>query len=314
MDKRNFENQLDETTESLISKMEKELNKKDEELQSKEDKINNLQNEVAFLKAQLANRNKKIFSSTSEKVNPNQLSLFNEAENESNINATEPAIEEVCYPRKKQSKNTGKKDNLEGLEKVVIEHKLSEDEAICEKCGSPLEIIGVNSKKQVLKFVPARLYVEEHITYSYACRKCEAEDIKANILTTESPKNLINKGMASNTLLAHVIALKFVYSLPLYRQENYFQMLGANLSRQTLSNWVIGSSIELQDIYALMKEELIKSNYIQADETTLKVIESNGNESKAKKYMWIYKTGASRKPIILYDYQKTRSSSCPKEF
>ena len=36
MDKRNFENQLDETTESLISKMEKELNKKDEELQSKE--------------------------------------------------------------------------------------------------------------------------------------------------------------------------------------------------------------------------------------------------------------------------------------
>lgn len=118
MDKRNFENQLDETTESLISKMEKELNKKDEELQSKEDKINNLQNEVAFLKAQLANRNKKIFSSTSEKVNPNQLSLFNEAENESNINATEPAIEEVCYPRKKQSKNTGKKDNLEGLEKL----------------------------------------------------------------------------------------------------------------------------------------------------------------------------------------------------
>lgn len=314
MDKRNFENQLDETTESLISKMEKELNKKDEELQSKEDKINNLQNEVAFLKAQLASRNKKIFSSTSEKVNPNQLSLFNEAENESNINATEPAIEEVCYPRKKQSKNTGKKDNLEGLEKVVIEHKLSEDEAICEKCGSPLEIIGVNSKKQVLKFVPARLYVEEHITYSYACRKCEAEDIKANILTTESPKNLINKGMASNTLLAHVIALKFVYSLPLYRQENYFQMLGANLSRQTLSNWVIGSVIELQDIYALMKEELIKSNYIQADETTLKVIENNGNESKAKKYMWIYKTGASRKPIILYDYQKTRSSSCPKEF
>ena len=120
--------------------------------------------------------------------------------------------------------------------------------------------------------------------------------------------------MASNTLLAHVIALKFLYSLPLYRQEIYFQMLGANLSRQTLSNWVIGSAIELQDIYALMKEELIKSNYIQAYETTLKVIENNGNESKAKKYMWIYKTGASRKPIILYDYQKTRSSSCPKEF
>jgi transposase len=309
-----LENQLDEKTKSLIAEMEKKLDKKDEELKSKNDEINNLKNELAYLKAQLANRNKKIFSSSSEKVDPNQLSLFNEAEKESNSNINEPIIEEVCYTRKKSSNNTGKKDNLEGLEKVIIEHKLSEEEAICKECGSPLEIIGVNSTKQVLKFVPARLYVEEHITYSYACRKCEADNINSNITTTKAPKNLINKGMASNNLLSHVISLKFLYSVPLYRQENYFNMLGATLSRQTLSNWVIGVAAELTDVYNLMKDEVLKSNYVQADETTVKVIEHNGNESKAKKYMWLYKTGSSRNPIILYDYQKTRSSSCPKEF
>ena len=80
-----YENQLDEKIKSLMSEMEKKLDEKDE-------KINNLQNEVAFLKAQLANRNKKIFSSTSEKIDPNQLSLFNEAEKESNSNINEP-----CY-------------------------------------------------------------------------------------------------------------------------------------------------------------------------------------------------------------------------
>ncbi|MBU5487918.1 IS66 family transposase, partial [Clostridium sp. MSJ-8] len=309
-----LENQLDEKTKSLIAEMEKKIDKKDEELKSKNDEINNLKNELAYLKAQLANRNKKIFSSSSEKVDPNQLSLFNEAEKESNSNIEEPVIEEVCYTRKKPSKNTGKKDNLEGLEKVIIEHKLSEEEAICKECGSPLEIIGVNSTKQVLKFDPARLYVEEHITYSYACRKCEADNINSNIITTKAPKNLINKGMASNNLLSHVISLKFLYSVPLYRQESYFNMLGATLSRQTLSNWVIGVATELTDVYNLMKDELLKSNYVQVDETTLKVIEHNGNESKAKKYMWLYKTGSSRNPIILYDYQKTRSSSCPKEF
>ena len=208
-----LENQLDEKTKSLIAEMEKKLDKKDEELKSKNDEINNL-------KAQLANRNRKIFSSTSEKIDPNQLSLFNEAEKESNSNIDEPVIEEVCYTRKKPSKNKGKKDNLDGLEKVIIEHKLSEEEAICKECGSPLEIIGVNSTKQVLKFVPARLYVEEHITYSYACRKCEADNINSNIITTKAPKNLINKGMASNNLLSHVISLKFLYAVPLYRQEN----------------------------------------------------------------------------------------------
>ena len=56
-----LENQLDEKTKSLITEMEKKLNEKEAE-------INNLQNEVAFLKAQLANRNRKIFSSTSEKT------------------------------------------------------------------------------------------------------------------------------------------------------------------------------------------------------------------------------------------------------
>ena len=34
---------------------------------------------------------------------------------------------------------------------------------------------------------------------------------------------------------------------------------------------------------------------------------------KNKKYICLYRSGESREPIILYDYQKTRSSSCPKE-
>ena len=33
-----------------------------------------------------------------------------------------------------------------------------------------------------------------------------------------------------------------------------------------------------------------------------------------KKYMWLYMSQTEHKPIILYDYQSTRSSSCPKNF
>ena len=51
--------------------------------------------------------------------------------------------------------------------------------------------------------------------------------------------------MASNELLSHVICLKYQYALPLYRQETYFDMLGANISRQTMSNWIIGAAEEL---------------------------------------------------------------------
>ena len=63
-----------------------------------------------------------------------------------------------------------------------------------------------------------------------------------------------------------------------------------------------------------MKEDLLKRDYIHADETTLKVINDNGKDSKSKKYMWLYMSQTEGKPVILYDYQSTRSSSCPKNF
>ena len=67
-------------------------------------------------------------------------------------------------------------------------------------------------------------------------------------------------------------------------------------------------------LYKSMASNELISHYVQADETTVVVIDSKGEDSKAKKYMWLYKTGEYKDSIILHDYQKTRSSSCPKEF
>ena len=101
MEQNNFENQMDEKTRILIAKLEKELKIKDDEIRAKEKEINDLKNELAILKGQILNKNRKIFGNSTEKVDSNQLSLFNEAEKESNSNINEPIIEEVCYTRKK---------------------------------------------------------------------------------------------------------------------------------------------------------------------------------------------------------------------
>lgn len=127
------------------------------------------------------------------------------------------------------------------------------------------------------------------MVYSYAYRNCETEDGNSNIISTKAPDNFIYKGMASNSLLSHVICLKYLYALPLYRQQNYFEMLGVSLSRKTLSNWIMAASNRFQEVYDFMKSELLKSNYIQADETTLKVVENNSIESRSKRYMCFIK-------------------------
>ena len=303
-------NELNENTKLLIDKVEKmeaEINKKDEE-------INNLKNELAYLKGVLANRNKKIFGVSSEKVDTNQLSFFNEAEKYSDSKANEPDLEEITYKRAKKNSVKGKKDNLANLERVVIEHKLEGEDLKCKKCGSTLVEIGIKSKKEVLKYIPAKLIVEEHVMYSYACKSCESEAEKSNIVSAEAPKTVFYNSMASNELVAHTICLKYHHALPLYRQESYFNMMGATLSRQTLCNWTMAAARVLEPIYNHMKEDLLTRDYVHADKTTLKVINDDGKDSKSKKYMWLYMSETKGKPVILYDYQSTRSSSCPKNF
>lgn len=77
---------------------------------------------------------------------------------------------------------------------------------------------------------------------------------------------------------------------------------------------VTNAENELEPVNNFMRKKLIERDYIQADETTLKVIDDNGKDSKSKKYMWMYRSGGCKAPIMLYDYQRTRSSSCPREF
>ncbi|WDC85655.1 transposase [Caloramator sp. mosi_1] len=105
-----------------------------------------------------------------------------------------------------------------------------------------------------MKYVPAKLIVEEHITYSYACKACEKETGESNIISTEAPKTIFYNSMASHELVAHTLTLKYQHAIPLYRQETYFDMMGATLSRQTLSNWTMAAAKALEPIYNHMKK------------------------------------------------------------
>ncbi len=63
-----------------------------------------------------------------------------------------------------------------------------------------------------------------------------------------------------------------------------------------------------------MHNHLIKRDILHADETTLQVLKEPGREAESKSYMWLYRTGREGPPIVLFDYQKTRSAEHPKAF
>ena len=82
--------------------------------------------------------------------------------------------------------------------------------------------------------------------------------------------------------------------------------------------FVINNSLKLiylSLLYDRLHQELYKANILQADETPV-LVSKDGRPAGSRSYMWVYRTGKmyESNPIILYEYQKTRNTSHPREF
>ena len=104
--------------------------------------------------------------------------------------------------------------------------------------------------------------------------------------------------------------------IPLYRQEQEWNRCGINLTRQTMSNWLIKATFDwLEPIYDVLKEILCTHKVLHVDETSLQVLREPDKPPESKSYMWLYRTsGDTNNPIVLYEYQPDRKAEHPKLF
>ncbi|TRM13138.1 IS66 family transposase [Lentibacillus cibarius] len=252
------------------------------------------------------------FGSSSEKSNPDQLSLFNEAEETADSTVEEPTVETITYTRKKQR---GERDQkLENLPAETIEYRLSDEEQVCSCCGGALHDMSTEVRKE-LKVIPAQVKVVEHVRHVYSCRHCERHGIETPIMTAKMPEPVFPGSLASPSAMAYTMTQKYVEGMPLYRQEKHLERFGVSIPRQTLANWVLyGANTWLKHIYDEMYAHLIKHDILHADETTLQVLSEPDRPAKSTSYIWLYRTGRESFPIVLYDYQQTRASKHPQRF
>lgn len=109
---------------------------------------------------------------------------------------------------------------------------------------------------------------------------------------------------------------KYVNAVPLYRQEQEFERYGLHISRQNMANWTIQCADRyLAVLYDHLHEKLYGCHVLQADETPV-LVNKDGRPAGSKSYMWVYRTGRmyTERQIVLYEYQKTRNASHPREF
>ncbi len=172
-------------------------------------------------------------------------------------------------------KKRGRKPLPEHLPRVEIIHDLPEEQKVCA-CGAALSRIGQDTCEK-LDYVPAKVRVLRHIRYKYACKCCEGvEDDGPTVKIAPAPVQLIEKSMATDGLLAHIIVSKFADALPLYRQQKIFARLGVDLSRAAMANWVVQAAERCAPLIELLEQEIRSGPLIQMDETPLQVLKEPG--------------------------------------
>ena len=313
---------LQTSNPEMVTVSRAEYEEKNARLASQDERISRLESQIELLTEALRLARHKQFGASSEKTDESvmeQMSfLFNEAEVFSAAEKEKPEETDVAG-HKRHKKHTYTLDTVpEGIPTKQVEHRLEGEDLVCPQCGDTMTEIGKEVVK-TLEIIPAQYIVREDIYFTYACKSCGEhadEGCETPIVKAPREKNIISGSFATPEAIAYIMTQKFVMGSPLYRQEREMNRQGIQLSRQTMSNWILRATEDyLVPVYQRLHEELLKREVLHADETTLQVLHEPGKAPQSNSYMWLYRTsGDTEQPVVMFEYQPGRGAKHPKEF
>ena len=288
------------------------LAKENAVLREKLDKV--LENQAQLLH-QLAWLTRKMYGRMSEKMaplDPNQMSLdFNgtsipletqQAAVEAAREAAEMDIKKMPVKPKSVKSGSLRKDLMKDLPIVKVTLEPQGLDLTKYKC------IGEEHSK-VLEFKPGELFVTDYVRPRYVLKDPMAipEEGAKSVIIAPMPLLPINKGIAGASLLTELLMQKYVFHLPFYRQIEQFKLLGVKLPASTVNGWFSASCQLLKPLYNRIREKVIESDYLQVDETTVPVVDTNKHKA-SKEYLWVAR--AVKKKLLFFSYDKgSRSQS-----
>jgi transposase len=264
--------------------------------------IDSLLNEITYLKQENEQLRRFIFGQKRERFVPTvpdeQLGLdLGDMSVE-----TEISTQQISYQRKKVNvKRAGQARNplpahLERRDTII---EPQEDTSGLSKIGEEIT--------EELEYEPGNLYVNRFIRPKYA----KTHEDSANILIGDLPLRPIEKGIAGPGLLAHILISKFVDHLPIYRQLQIFKRQDVRLSKSTIDGWVSAVCDLLSPLYESIKKQILQSDYLMVDETTIRVLDKMLKGRTHQGYFWVYYDPLGRQ--VLFEYCQGRGREGPNE-
>jgi len=272
-------------------------------IDAKSQVIDQQKQRIDLLEEMLRLQTHKRFGKSSEK-NPNQGELFNEAELEAdNPESQEPDDDQDAQESPKNKKRNPVRKLSDQLPRKQIFIYLSDE----EKEGA-IDIFFVSVKEE-LDIIPAKVQVLEYMQEKAVFVDDQG---KRTIVEAKRDKHPLGKAIASTSLLAYLIVAKYCDGLPLYRMEGILKRYGGSVTRTTMATWMIRIAEELQVLINLLQEVQLKADSLQGDESRIQVLKEQGLSPQSHKWMWVLRGGPPGKPVVLFEYDKSRGKSVAK--
>ena len=283
------------------------------------------QGTIERLEHQLQQLLRRLYGRSAEKIDANQLALFERALAQLQP-IPQPVPPELVPPPPPEAAPVAPKPNGNGhgrrrlapdlpRRRVVID--LPEDQKPCPCCGKVRGCIGEEVSEK-LDYEPAKVFVIEEVRLKYGCKACDqsAADPRRfghQIVTADKPLSAIETGLAAPGLLAHVIVSKYADHLPLHRLERILERHGIDIARSTMCDWMAQCADALRPVYDLMVQQVLASRIIHTDDTPVDVLDKEKPGTTKTGRFWVY-LGDPSHPYTMFTYTASRSRDGPMAF
>jgi len=186
-----------------------------------------------------------------------------------------------------------------------IDVTLTPDDITCPCCRTEMTVIG-EDKSERLDVIPIQYRVIVTHRPKFACRTCEGV-----VVQEPAPPRLIEGGIPTEEMVSHVAVARYADHQPLYRQSQMMARQDVLLDRSTLATWMGYAAAELSPVVTRLREMVLASERVFADETTVPVLDPGRGKTKTG-YFWAVARddrawGGRDPPAVVYTYAPGRA-------
>ena len=278
------------------------------QLRSLHETVEEQSRQITELREQLTYMRHQLFGRRREKIDPQQLRLFEQS------SALLERLEQAAAPagakpaKKAKGKGHGRSAFAPELPRETIAIDLPDADRCCPDCGEQMHLIGMNVTERG-HIIPARMVVKRYERNKYACADGHA------VKVAPLPDGVVDKGKYEASVYAFVATAKYADHLPLHRLEGILRRHGAHLPKQTMWDLMVRlDELVAQPVLKEMRRQLLEEGTLQADETPIQ-FQREGERGTRRGILWAWRNvRGSPEEKVLLDFKDDRSAKGPDAF